>query len=63
MPDEYEYKDVEELTEETDVSDTDNFVGFNANEGLQISAAALKEYIMNSFSISGTTLKIGDDDE
>lgn len=52
MPDEYEYKDVEELTEETDVSDTDNFVGFNANEGLQISAEALKQYILENIDIS-----------
>lgn len=67
MPEnEYEYKDAEDITEVTDgdnVSDSDKILGFNTLEGLQITAEALKQYIMNSFSISGTTLKIGDDDE
>lgn len=50
--DEYEYKDVESLTESTDISDTDMILGFNANEGLQISAEALKDYIIGNLDIS-----------
>ena len=58
--DDYEYKDAEALTEETEVHDTDNLLGFNANEGLQISAEALKQYILGNLDISveGKTLVI-----
>ena len=50
--DEYEYKDVESLTESTDISDTDMLLGFNANEGLQISAELLKQYVLGNLDIS-----------
>lgn len=58
--DEYEYKDVESLTEGTDVSDTDMLLGFNANEGLRISAETLKQYVLENLDISveGKTLVI-----
>ena len=50
--DEYEYKDVESLTESTDISDTDMLLGFNANEGLQIPAELLKQYVLGNLDIS-----------
>lgn len=58
--DDYEYKDAEALTEETEVHDTDNLLGFNANEGLQIPASAIKQYILGNLDISveGKTLVI-----
>lgn len=62
--DEYEYKDVESLTESTEISDTDMLLGFNANEGLQISAELLKQYVLENLDISvqGKTLVIGEEE-
>lgn len=56
--DEYEYKDVDTLTESEEVEDTDMLLGFNANEGLQISAEILKAYILGNIYVNNKTLVI-----
>lgn len=56
--DEYEYKEVESLTEREEVQDTDMILGFDANEGIQISAENLKAYVIHNISVSGKKLII-----
>ena len=56
--DEYEYKEVESLTEREEVEDTDMILGFDANEGIQISAENLKAYVIHNISVSNKKLII-----